>query len=178
MFIIVSTQLLSQVPVLQLIYIRFICSSNNNITRITKMVKSLCKEYSPPLVSVAPPAESIHDAGDLAPYYPFPSPSALAGPEVTAKLRSLGFGYRAEFIQKTAKMLVDAHGATPSTGTPLEPAELWLRTLRDMDTVTARAELLKLMGVGRKVADCILLMSLDKVRFMGYPFNESSAKLS
>jgi 3-methyladenine DNA glycosylase/8-oxoguanine DNA glycosylase len=32
-----------------------------------------------------------------------------------------------------------------------------------MTTADARHELLKLMGVGRKVADCILLMSLDKV---------------
>jgi len=36
-------------------------------------------------------------------------------------------------------------------------------TLRDLDTSEAREELLKFIGVGRKVADCILLMSLDKV---------------
>jgi N-glycosylase/DNA lyase len=32
-----------------------------------------------------------------------------------------------------------------------------------MSTEDAREELLKFVGVGRKVADCVLLMSLDKV---------------
>ena len=62
-------------------------------------------------------------------------------------------------------MLVDTHGL----GTPLpqndfnEASEIWLRQLRNLNTFAAREELLKLVGVGRKVADCILLMSLDKV---------------
>ncbi|KAI0807592.1 DNA glycosylase [Fomes fomentarius] len=139
--------------------ISFICSSNNNIARITKMVKSLCVTYSPPLLTLPPPSGS-----DLAeePYHPFPPPSALAAPEVSARLRTLGFGYRADFIQKTAAMLVDVHGKTPDSRTLLEPSEEWLRTLRKMATVEARTELLKFMGVGRKVADCVLLMSLDK----------------
>ena len=58
-------------------------------------------------------------------------------------------------------MLVDAHGAS-SKGK--EGPEKWLYSLRGMSTAGAREELLKLMGVGRKVADCILLMSLDKVK--------------
>ena len=63
------------------------------------MVKSLCYAYSPSLVTLPPPTglEADEEA-----YHPFPSPSALAAPEVTAKLRALGFGYRADFIQKTA----------------------------------------------------------------------------
>lgn len=62
-------------------------------------------------------------------------------------------------------MLVDTHGL----GTPLsqndfsEASEIWLRQLRNLSTFAAREELLKFVGVGRKVADCILLMSLDKV---------------
>ncbi|GBE82091.1 N-glycosylase/DNA lyase [Sparassis crispa] len=147
--------------------ISFICSSNNNISRITKMVKSLCQHYSPPLLTLAPPATSSgeptseeHSATDS--YHPFPPPSVLASSEVSAKLRSLGFGYRADFIQKTAKMLVEAHGTTKAVEDSLEPSERWLLTLRRMSTCDAREELLKFMGVGRKVADCILLMSLDK----------------
>jgi 3-methyladenine DNA glycosylase/8-oxoguanine DNA glycosylase len=95
-------------------------------------------------------------------YHPFPPPSILAASHVSASLRTLGFGYRAEFIQRTAKMLVDMHGSS-SDGT-CEAAEVWLRTLRLMSTDEAREELLKFVGVGRKVADCVLLMSLDKVR--------------
>lgn len=102
---------------------------------------------------------------ELENYHPFPPPSRLASPDVTATLRSLGFGYRADFIQKTAKMLSDAHGAGPSSKEKEGP-ERWLHTLRNMTAADAREELLKLMGVGRKVADCVLLMSLDKVRHL------------
>ena len=59
-------------------------------------------------------------------------------------------------------MLVNAPGTGPLQS-PLEPSELWLRQLRKSTTTEAREELLKFVGVGRKVADCILLMSLDKV---------------
>ncbi|KAL1743959.1 DNA glycosylase [Schizophyllum fasciatum] len=130
--------------------VSFICSSNNNIARITKMVQSLCREYSPPLLSLP------NATGELETYHPFPPPSALAAPKVATQLRALGFGYRADFIQKTAKMLVEAHGEDPAF------ADRWLNGLRAMSTDAAREELLKFMGVGRKVADCVLLMSLDK----------------
>lgn len=52
-------------------------------------------------------------------------------------------------------MLVEEH---------VEPEE-WLRELREWETAKAREELLRFLGVGRKVADCVLLMSLDKVSF-------------
>ena len=143
------------------------------------MVKSLCIQYSPSLLSIPPPKPTTaiglltpSDSGpssaldtpepaELESFHPFPPPSRLSEPDVTAELRSLGFGYRADFIQKTAKMLVDAHDVS-SKGK--EGLEKWLHSLRGMSTADAREELLKLMGVGRKVADCILLMSLDKVR--------------
>lgn len=158
---------------------RFICSSNNNITRITKMVKSLCTQYSPPLLSLPPPiptatrmltpsgsdstnSPSTTSEPELESYHPFPPPSRLSSPDVVATLRSLGFGYRADFIQKTAKILGDAYGVGPSSEGKEGP-ERWLYTLRSLTTMDARQELLKLMGVGRKVADCVLLMSLDKV---------------
>lgn len=128
------------------------------------MVNALCIHFSPALLHLAPPDKVMISGSDLQTYHPFPLPSALCGPDVSATLRSLGFGYRAEFIQKTAKMLVDLHGSDPLAGSTLEPSEVWLRTLRDIQTDAARAELIKFMGVGRKVADCILLMSLDKVR--------------
>ncbi|KAG5653845.1 hypothetical protein H0H81_010118 [Sphagnurus paluster] len=133
--------------------VSFICSSKNNIVRITKMVQALCTHYSPPLVSFP---------GEDTAYHPFPPPSALAEPGVSATLRSLGFGYRADFIQRTAKMLVDAHPQTVLVHNHAEASEKWLMGLRDRSTREAREELLKFVGVGRKVADCVLLMSLDK----------------
>ena len=127
------------------------------------MVKSLCSEFSPPLVVLPPPSDGIVVDTDMVSYYPFTQPSVLAAPEVVAKLRTLGFGYRAEFLQKTAKMLVDIHGTPTSPDNTLESAEVWLKDLRNKSTSDARVELLKFVGVGRKVADCVLLMSLDKV---------------
>ena len=125
------------------------------------MIQNLCSYYSPPLLSLPHPFSPT----EVHTYHSFPPPSALCGSGVGLNLRALGFGYRAEYIQRTAKMLVDAHGI----GTPLpqndfsEASEIWLKQLRNFNTVAAREELLKLTGVGRKVADCVLLMSLDKV---------------
>ncbi|TFK42396.1 DNA glycosylase [Crucibulum laeve] len=138
--------------------ISFICSSNNNISRITKMVQGLCKQYSSPLLSLPNPNSPTEETL----YYPFPAPSVLAQPDVGTMLRTLGFGYRAEFIQRTAKMLVDEHGTATKLDDPSEESERWLMALRNKSTTEAREELLKFIGVRRKVADCILLMSLDK----------------
>lgn len=86
-------------------------------------------------------------------YHPFPPPHALSDPSIEATLRELGFGYRAKYIQKTAALLCERH-ADP---------QKWLMSLRAKELQEARASLLELSGVGPKVADCILLMSLDKV---------------
>ncbi|OJA16501.1 hypothetical protein AZE42_11107 [Rhizopogon vesiculosus] len=142
--------------------VSFICSSNNNIPRITKMVHALCKQYSPSLIALPPPSVNENCSQDLAMYHPFPPPSILAAPEVKSTLRTLGFGYRADYIQRTAKMLVDTHGSSISPSGTRESCEEWLTELRRMSTEDAREELLKFVGVGRKVADCVLLMSLDK----------------
>ncbi|KAF9227507.1 N-glycosylase/DNA lyase [Gyrodon lividus] len=145
--------------------VSFICSSNNNIARITKMVHALCKHYSPPLLSLAHPSPISDSTVGALTYHPFPPPSVLAAPQVASKLRSLGFGYRANFIQRTAKMLVDEHVSPVVTSNQecgREAPEKWLVSLRNLETSKAREELLRFVGVGRKVADCILLMSLDK----------------
>jgi N-glycosylase/DNA lyase len=121
------------------------------------MVQSLCEQYSPALLSLPDPLEG----SKLQTYHPFPPPSVLAAPEVSTTLRSLGFGYRAEFIQRTAEMLVDRSDSADASA---KHSENWLKSLRGLSTAEARKELLRFVGVGRKVADCILLMSLDKVR--------------
>jgi N-glycosylase/DNA lyase len=112
------------------------------------MVQNLCTHFSPLLLTIPSDNSTPH------PYHPFPPPSALSDPSTEAKLRDLGFGYRAKYIQKTAAMLCETHD---------EP-EKWLASLRKLGLDDAREELLKLHGVGPKVADCIMLMSLDQVR--------------
>lgn len=117
------------------------------------MVQNLCTHYSPLLLSLSPPSGE----GEPQAYHPFPPPSVLAAPTVAQELRKLGFGYRADFIQKTASMLIEEHHSD-------EGVYNYLHGLKKMSTEDVRTALLKLMGVGRKVADCVLLMSIDKVR--------------
>lgn len=123
--------------------ILFICSSNNNVKRISKMCDSLCQEFG----------TYINDYEGHA-YYSFPQPDVLAAPDVEGKLRDLGFGYRARYINQTAKMFMDPDVPEISLATLHE------QRLKSYDE--AHEYLLQLSGVGPKVADCICLMALDK----------------
>lgn len=135
----------------------FICSSNNNIARISQMVDKLCRHYGPSLGE---------HAGVV--YHGFPAPGALVGEGVEAHLRELGFGYRAKYLWRTA-VVVQERG--------LE----WLDGLRNPESPVlggvvewagemgeggregyrrAHEALLELQGVGPKVADCVCLMGL------------------
>lgn len=80
--------------------------------------------------------------------YTFPAAERLAGrtPEELAPLRS---GFRAKYILDAAEKV--AGGAVD------------LPALYAADTDTARAELMKINGVGPKVADCVLLFAYGKI---------------
>ncbi|KAG0948507.1 hypothetical protein G6F57_011608 [Rhizopus arrhizus] len=119
----------------------FICSSNNNIARITQMVQKLCVEFGEKIARL-----------EEEDYYDFPTLDRLVGDGVEKRLRELGFGYRAKYIANTAKKLNADH---PDLG------EKWLHSLRKVDYKEAKEELMKFQGVGPKVADCVCLMSLD-----------------
>jgi len=116
----------------------FICSANNNIQRISGMVENMCKEYG----------EVVATFQDQK-YYRFPSLQALQTPAVEDKLRELGFGYRAKYIQQSAGQIIAKGG------------EEWLAEARTLPYKEAKDRLRMLSGVGPKVADCVLLMSLD-----------------
>ncbi|KAI9171270.1 N-glycosylase/DNA lyase [Paramyrothecium foliicola] len=133
--------------------IAFICSSNNNISRISQMVHKLCKHYGPYIGHIG--EEALHD---------FPSPASLTGAQVEAHLRDLGFGYRAKYIAQTAKVIATEkpenwleslrNPANPSFGVHALPKDRY-KTYKE-----AHEELLSLTGVGPKVADCVCLMGL------------------
>ncbi|XP_021573254.1 N-glycosylase/DNA lyase isoform X1 [Carlito syrichta] len=133
-----GVRLLRQDPVECLI--SFICSSNNNITRITGMVERLCQAFGPRLIQL-----------DDVTYHGFPSLQALAGPEVEAHLRKLGLGYRARYVNASAKAILEEQGGLT-----------WLQQLREAPYEEAHKALCALPGVGTKVADCICLMALEK----------------
>lgn len=69
----------------------FICSANNHISRISSMVESLCTEWGESL--------ACYEGKE---YFAFPPIEKLAEEGVEARLRELGFGYRAKYIQQSA----------------------------------------------------------------------------
>ncbi|PNF32439.1 N-glycosylase/DNA lyase [Cryptotermes secundus] len=130
-----GVRILSQNPVETLF--SFICSSNNNIARISSMVEKLCILYG----------NKIADF-DGTVYYDFPPLTALTDPSVEKSLRDAGFGYRAKFIYQSACKIMQLGGSD------------WLQHLQSLSYEEAKMELKKLPGIGAKVADCICLMSL------------------
>ncbi|KAI9327086.1 DNA glycosylase [Obelidium mucronatum] len=150
-----GTRLLRQPPVETCF--SFICSANNNISRITGMVANLKRVYGVSVGKVDASSlglvEGDHDTySSQDEFFTFPEPECMCGSDVEATLRELGFGYRAAYIAKTAKLLKEKEGGGSE----------WLHSLRTVEYDQAKESLLELMGIGPKVADCILLMSLDK----------------
>ncbi|EEQ86516.1 hypothetical protein RJZ56_001030 [Blastomyces dermatitidis] len=137
--------------------ISFICSSNNNIARISQMVEKLCLNYGPLIGYI-----------DKKPYHDFPPPNALVGRDVESRLRELGFGYRAKYIYQTALIVANREEGwlnslrnpeSPSFGANPAPAGEMTEGGRD-GYRKAHELLLELQGVGPKVADCACLMGL------------------
>ena len=84
-------------------------------------------------------------------HFAFPTVEQLADKAVTEeKLRALGYGYRANYIVAAVKMIKEKGGSE------------WLTGLRKLPLDEVRTELTTLKGVGRKVADCVALFSMDK----------------
>lgn len=111
--------------------ISFIISANNNIKRIKVSVDRLCKICGDEL--------GVFE-GNL--YYRFPTPEAIAKLSIE-EIESTGVGYRAAYIKKTAEDISNGN--------------FDLKCISDLSYEDAHKELVKLMGVGPKVADCILL---------------------
>ncbi|XP_066934365.1 N-glycosylase/DNA lyase-like [Clytia hemisphaerica] len=118
----------------------FICSQNNNISRISQLVEKLAEHYGDHIATF-----------EGTKYYSFPTMEALSKTGVEENLRKLGFGYRAKFIQKVAETVCGKENSVD-----------WLFELRAKPYKEAHSALCTLYGVGPKVADCVCLMSLDK----------------
>jgi len=129
--------------------ITFIISQQNNIKRIQKCIDVLCEKYG---------QEKKNKMNES--YYAFPTAKALAG--ITEQdLRNCNLGYRAPYILSTAKKI--------ATG------EVDLTSIEKMEYEQAKIELLKLHGVGKKVADCICLFGLHQ--FEAFPIDTHINKI-
>lgn len=111
----------------------FIISQNNNIPRIKGIIDRLCRTFGDNL------------GGD---FFSFPPPGRLAGltPDDLSPLRA---GFRAKYI-------LDAAHKTSS-------GEISLDALASLPMDEARAELMRIRGVGPKVAECVLLYGCGRM---------------
>ena len=105
----------------------FIISQNNNIPRIKKIVSALCANFG----------DRISENE-----YAFPSAKAVApaGEEGLAVIRS---GFRAKYIIDAAVRVANG--------------DIDLAAVENMDYDAAKQYLMRIKGVGNKVADCVLL---------------------
>jgi N-glycosylase/DNA lyase len=120
----------------------FVLATNANIPRITKMVSAVCEEFGEPF--------EFEGEG----FHAFPTPEKLSSASA-AELSSLGLGYRSSFLKRVAAAVA---------GRRIE-----LSAFDSMKYEDARSLLLSellgekvLLGVGPKVADCVLLYSCGK----------------
>ncbi|QEU62009.1 Ogg1 [Kluyveromyces lactis] len=120
----------------------FICSSNNNISRITKMCHSLATEFGDEIAEF-----------DGTKQYSFPSSDQIIERASEEKLRDLGFGYRAKYIIGTAQLMSMEKGDMSDSEYMLS----W-RTKGKLGYQDVKEKLMAYPGVGPKVADCVLLM--------------------
>lgn len=114
----------------------FLCASNTNIPMIRRMLRSLCAQFGKQMQV------------DGRKFYTFPSARVLDR-ATDAELRAVGIGYRAKAIKAAAREI--AQGG------------LNLESLKKASYDDARARLLEVYGVGPKIADCVLLFSLEKL---------------
>lgn len=115
--------------------ISFIISANNNIPRISRSIRILSEMYGKP----------IEYCGST--YYSFPDHETLAKAGLE-EINSCGAGFRCKYIYQTSRMINNG--------------ELDLEETAALHTSKAKKELMKLAGVGPKVADCIMLFSMKK----------------
>jgi N-glycosylase/DNA lyase len=112
----------------------FILSSTKQIVQIQQIVRRLCERFGQPVA--VPPGH--------APAFAFPTSARLA--QCTeAELRACKMGFRAAHLSATARLVA---GGEPD-----------LAGLATLSIEAARQQLLRLPGVGRKIADCVLLFA-------------------
>lgn len=120
--------------------ISFIISQNNNIPRISGIVGRLCETFG----------ERISDKtdGNSAALYAFPTAKHLCGIE-EGDLAPLRAGFRARYIVDAVRRI--------------NSGEVDFSEIDALPLDNARERLKKIVGVGDKVADCVLLFAFHKL---------------
>jgi N-glycosylase/DNA lyase len=116
--------------------ISFICATYKSIAAIELMLQKLSAKFG---------QKRLFDDID---FYTFPPVERLASAS-ESDLRECGLGYRAKYVAATAKEIHEKC--------------LDLEELKQLPYLEARKNMLAFPGVGLKVADCVLLFSLEKL---------------
>ena len=116
--------------------ISFITSSNSNIQKIKNSLENISKKFGTKI--------KFEDQE----FFLFPEPKKLAKASIN-EIKSCGVGYRAQFIKEAASM------------TMLKKIDF--EYLKKSNYQDAKKEICLIPGVGNKVADCVLLFSLNKL---------------
>ena len=116
--------------------VSFACASNTNIPRIRRMLKNLCQNFGNKIIV------------DGSEFFTFPSVERLNTASQHDLLRC-GLGYRTKAVKAITESVVNGN--------------LDSRDLLRLNYEEAKDELLKVYGIGNKIADCILLFSLEKL---------------
>ncbi len=116
--------------------IGFICATYKSIAAIELMLSKMSQKFG---------EKVVFDGMEL---FRFPSVERLALASENG-LRECGLGYRAKYVQATAKRI--------------HQENIDLEAFRQMPYVEAKKRLYEFSGVGLKVADCVLLFSLGKL---------------
>ena len=116
--------------------ISFITSSNSNIQKIKSSLEKISKKFG------------VKVKFDNQEFFLFPKPEKLANASIN-EIKSCGVGYRARFIKEAANRIV------------LE--KINFEYLKKTNYQNAKDENCLIPGVGNKVADCVLLFSLNKL---------------
>lgn len=124
----------------------FILSSTKQIVQIRQIVARLCERYGELIPS--PPGQAAAFA--------FPTAERLAGLTET-ELRDCRMGFRAPYLLQAAKAVSGAGARVDGACVTVD-----LAALHGQPTDAARAELMRLPGVGPKIADCVLLFAYGR----------------
>lgn len=117
-------------------YISFIASSNSNIQKIRFVLQNLCKKFGTKI------------RFEEREFFLFPEPDILAKAEKNDLLKC-GLGYRTKAVKEAASAVISG--------------KIDFDYLKKANYQLAKESLVKIFGVGNKIADCIMLFSLDKL---------------
>ena len=116
--------------------ISFIISQNNRIPMIKKVISNISEKYGNPIGEI-----------NGVTYYSFPTPEALGKADIES-LMALKTGFRAKYIMDAVEKIING--------------DISRQKLDKMSLEEARNTLMTIKGVGPKVADCVLLFSLER----------------